>query len=27
LKIPAQTRAAVTLGKKVTKDRLVQGEF
>ena len=27
LKLPRETRAAVTLGPKVTKDRLLQGEF
>lgn len=27
LKLPISTRAAVTLGRKVTKDRLVQGNF
>lgn len=27
LKLPQASRAAVTLGRKVTKDRLVQGEY
>ena len=27
LKLPRETRAAVTLGPKVTKDRLLQGEL